>query len=225
MNIYEEEKEIMRGKMFEKLVASGIAMVMGAALLTGCAGSEATTIEDEEVATSAEAVTAEAKEKEDKAAADSEVGAPYFTKGEDLVYSDANGWSVKYNPSVITVNQSGPITSFVYTGESAGTNMVMVTYDVGKDAKTAIADTAKSWGEKATTSEGVFPGTEDVKGYWAILPPATEGSGLYETAVARDYMDGYLVFELIGHNSGNEELDMAVSDALATIIDSLQFTE
>ncbi len=45
------------------------------------------------------------------------------------------------------------------------------------------------------------------------------------TAIARDYMDGYLLFELTGHNSGDEELDMAVSDYMAAIIDSLTFTE
>ena len=56
------------------------------------------------------------------------------------------------------------------------------------------------------------------------MPPAEDGSGLYETAIARDYMDGYLVFELTGHNSGNDEMDMAVSDALAAVIDSFEFT-
>nr|WP_297708143.1 hypothetical protein [uncultured Butyrivibrio sp.] len=71
----------------------------------------------------------------------------------------------------------------------------------------------------------IFPGTEDVKEYWAVLPPTEEGSRLYMTAIARDYMDGYLLFELTGHNSGDEELDMAVSDYMAAIIDSLTFTE
>ncbi|MCR5604305.1 MAG: hypothetical protein K6G27_11480 [Lachnospiraceae bacterium] len=44
-----------------------------------------------------------------------------------------------------------------------------------------------------------------------------------ETAVARDYMDGYLMFECTGHNSGDEEKDMEMSDILASIIDSIQF--
>ena len=145
--------------------------------------------------------------------------------GEDFVYNDANGWSVKYDPSKFEVNTSGPMTTFVYTGESAGTNMISTLYDVDKDAKTAIEDLAKEWGENATTSESIFPGTEDVKGYWAVLPPTEEGSRLYMTAIARDYMDGYLLFELTGHNSGDEELDMAVSDYMAAIIDSLTFTE
>ncbi|MCR4685912.1 MAG: hypothetical protein K5649_10630 [Lachnospiraceae bacterium] len=146
--------------------------------------------------------------------------------GEYLTYHDANGWSVTYDPDLFTVNGGGPTVSFVYTGESAGTNMITASYNVdGKDAKTAIADLAKEWGDEATTSDAIFPGTDDVTGYFATLSPVTEGSGLYCTAVARDYMDGYLLFELTGHNSGNEELDMAVSDALAGIIDSLKFTD
>ncbi len=143
--------------------------------------------------------------------------------GKDLVYTDANGWSVKYDPNLFTINGGGPEVSFVYTGESAGTNMITASYNVGKDAKTAIADLAEEWGGKSTISEGIFPGTEDVTGYWATLPPEKEGSGLYSTAIARDYMDGYLLFELTGHNSGDDEADMAVSDSLAGIIDSLEF--
>ena len=104
--------------------------------------------------------------------------------------------------------------------------MITASYNVeGKDAKTAIADLAKEWGENATTNDTIFPGTDDVTGYFATLPSGTEGSGLYCTAVARDYMDGYLLLELTGHNSGNAELDMAVSDALNGIIDSLEFTD
>ena len=36
-------------------------------------------------------------------------------------------------------------------------------------------------------------------------------------------MQGYLLFELTGHNGEDEEQNMAVSDALAGIIDSLEF--
>lgn len=143
--------------------------------------------------------------------------------GESLVYEDANGWSVKYDPSVIEVNQGGSVTTFVYTGECAGTNMITASYEVGTDAKTAVADKAKAYGDGATTSEAPFPGAEDVTGYWAMTAPSTEGSGLVETVVARDYMDGYLMFEMTAHNSGDDAIDIPVSDALSAVIDSLTF--
>ncbi len=147
----------------------------------------------------------------------------HAAKGEDFVYEDANGWRVRYNPEVIEVNGGGPMVTFVYTGESAGTNMITASYNVDKDAKTAIDDLAKDYGDKATISEITFPGTEDVKGYYLDSNSSGEGSGLYMSAMARDLMDGYLLFEFTEHKSGDEEMDMAVGDALAAIIDSLQF--
>ena len=44
---------------------------------------------------------------------------------------------------------------------------------------------------------------------------------MHETAIARDYMDGALIFELTGHNGEDEEMNMEVSDRMAGIIDSL----
>ncbi len=143
--------------------------------------------------------------------------------GEDYLYEDANGWTVRYDPGLFEVTPGGPVTTFVYTGESAGTNMITVTYTVDGDAKTVIDSLAKSWGDKATTGECTIPGADDVQGYRASLPTGNEGSGLYMEAIARDYMDGALIFEVTGHLSGDEEMDMAVSDALASVIDSLEF--
>ncbi|MBQ7679737.1 MAG: hypothetical protein IJT34_07790 [Butyrivibrio sp.] len=45
------------------------------------------------------------------------------------------------------------------------------------------------------------------------------------TAVARDYMDGVLVFELTGHNGDDEYMNMEVSDTMAAIINSLDFVD
>ena len=144
---------------------------------------------------------------------------------DEAVYNDPNGWSVRYIADDFEVTTKGPVTTFVYTGESAGTNMITATYVVSKDAETYINELVKSWGsENVTVTKSIFPGTDSVDGYWASLPPAENGSGLYETAVARDYMDGALVFELTGHHSGNDELDIPVSDKLAMIIDSIVFS-
>ena len=76
-----------------------------------------------------------------------------------------------------------------------------------------------------TYSEGTFPGTEDVKSYWVQSAPGTDGSGLYMTAVARDYMDGALVFEFTEHMGEDEEQNYLVSDTLAEIIDSIEFLD
>ncbi|WP_028234928.1 hypothetical protein [Pseudobutyrivibrio sp. MD2005] len=145
--------------------------------------------------------------------------------GEHFVYTDANGWSVHYNPELIQVNEGGPITTFVFTGESAGTNMITVTYTVDDNAEGIIKTLGEPYGDAVTYSEGTFPGTEDVKSYWVQSAPSTDGSGLYMTAVARDYMDGALVFEFTEHMGEDEEQNYLVSDTLAEIIDSIEFLD
>lgn len=146
-----------------------------------------------------------------------------YMSGGDAVYNDANGWSIKYDPSRFEITQDGNKVAIVYTGECAGTTMILATYDVDHNGKEIRDEIAKGYGEAAVKSEAIFPGTEDVEGYWAICPPAEDGSGLYMTSISRDYMDGSLTFELTGHNSGNDELDMEVSDYMSAVIDSLTF--
>ncbi len=114
--------------------------------------------------------------------------------------------------------------AFVYTGESAGTNMVTVTYNAGMSAKDAVDQMADSWQNPNTVkTESIFPGTADTEGYRAMFYPTDAGSGLYEEVLARDYMEGNLLFEVTGHNSGDEAMDMAVSDNIAMIFDSITF--
>ena len=149
----------------------------------------------------------------------------YVSGPEDSVYHDANGWSIRYDANRFEITPQGPQVFIVYTGESAGTNMITVTYTVDNDAEAAIKELGESWGDKTTYSEATFPGTSDVKGYWASLDPEEGGSGAYSTAVARDYMDGAIIFELTGHNGEDEEMNMEVSDYMAGIIDSLTWDE
>ncbi len=147
----------------------------------------------------------------------------YVNGQKDSVYHDANGWSVRYDATKFEITQEGPQVFIVNTGESAGTNMITVTYTVENGGEAAIRELGESWGEETEYSQGTFPGADDVTGYWAVLPPKEEGSGLYMTAIGRDYMDGALIFELTGHNGDDEEMNMAVSDDLASVIDSLTF--
>ncbi len=139
-------------------------------------------------------------------------------------YDDPNGWSVFYNAAYIEPIQQDNMVAFVYTGESAGTNMVTVTYNAGMSAKDAVDQMADSWQNPNTVkTESIFPGTADTEGYRAMFYPTDAGSGLYEEVLARDYMEGNLLFEVTGHNSGDEAMDMAVSDNIAMIFDSITF--
>ena len=147
----------------------------------------------------------------------------YVNGPSQSVYKDPNGWSVKYDASLFEVTQEEGQVFFVYTGESAGTNMVTATYTVDNKAEDAIKKLGENYGDTAEYSTAPFPGAEDVDGYWVNVPVDTEGSGAYITAMARDYMEGALIFEIDGHQGEDDEMNMAVADALAGIIDSLTF--
>lgn len=149
----------------------------------------------------------------------------YVNGPEESVYRDANGWSIRYNANLFEITPKGPEVFIVYQGESAGTNMITVTYTVESGGEEAIKKLGESWGDKTVYSEAIFPGTEDVPGYWAVLPPEDGGSGMYMTAIGRDLMDGALIFELTGHNGEDDGMNMAVSDAMAGIIDSIEWSE
>ncbi|WP_026528112.1 hypothetical protein [Butyrivibrio sp. VCD2006] len=214
-----------------------LAVAMGLTVVAGC-GSKEGTVEgsvETDISESETALDAEPEGNEEAnslASADAgyvktlseESAKEEAADGEDLTYEDANGWRVKYDPDKFEVNGGGPVTTFVYTGESAGTNVITVTYTAEDKAEDAIKTLGDSYGTDITYTESIFPGTEDVKGYWASSTVDTEGSGAYMTAIARDYMDGALIFELTGHHQGDdEERNIEVSDDLASIIDSLEF--
>ena len=162
-------------------------------------------------------------ERVDGVDADSFDAQDYLSGSEDDIYHDANGWSIKYDPEKFSISQENGQVFIVYQGESAGTNMITVTYDPKKDGKTAVQELGESWGDKTEFSEAPFIGMDAVTGYYATLEPEEGGSGLYMTALGRDYMEGSLVFELTGHNGEDDEMNMAVSDAMSGILDSIEF--
>ena len=203
----------MRKKGLTKVVSTAIISAMLVGAMTGCQKTETGT---ESAADTTEEVVADTS-------AEETTNEEEVIENKDVVYTSEDGWEVRYNPDVITLNEGDGITTFVYTAESAGTNMITATYTTDSNAEDAIKEIGKNWGDAANYSENIFPGTEDVKGYWVCVDPDTEGSGAFMTAIARDYMEGALVFETDGHMGNDEENNMAVSDALAGIIDSLEF--
>jgi hypothetical protein len=144
----------------------------------------------------------------------------------DETYKSEDGWSVRYDPSLFSVNELDDHTvSFVYSGESAGANMVEISYVPDKQPEEAMAVITDFWGndEIVKRSEGFFPGTEDQWGYFRTTSAADNGSGLSQTLIGGEYNGGALMFEITAHNSGDDEKDMQMSDYLAGIVDSVQY--
>ncbi len=155
-----------------------------------------------------------------------EAGGEAQAGSAEEVYAGNDGWSVVYDPSVIEAAQTGDHSSqFVYIGESAGTNMVTISFVSGKQPEEALYELTSQWGDDENTdrSEGILPGTSDKWGYWRVLDGTGEGSGLSQTAIAGEYNGGVLIFECIEHRGREDEADMMVSDTLAGIINSITY--
>ena len=207
--------------MKKKIIVSFIAGLMAVSMfsaLTGC-GKDVNINIYNEPSEEAENEDAEAEDTGEDEAEDVEL--PEYEE-----YKNSRGWSVKYDPSLITVNEAEDMTSFVYTGESAGTNMLSISYVPDKQPEEVLAELTQGWDDQETVrSESYFPGTNDKWGYWRNPKDNGEGSGLSEDIFAGEYNGGVLVFDFVTHKAGDDEMDMAVSDTLSGIIDSITYDD
>ena len=200
-------------------VITGLAAISMLAALAGCAKDVNVNIyntgeNEESTDTGEEGTTADGEAAED-------TGLPKYEE-----YKNSRGWSVKYDPALITVNEAEDMTSFVYTGESAGTNMLSISYVPDKQPEEVLAELTQGWEDQETVrSESYFPGTDDKWGYWRNPKDNGTGSGLSENIFAGEYNGGVLVFDFVTHKAGDDETDMAVSDVLSGIIDSITYDD
>ena len=209
--------------MKKKLVVT-LAATMMVFSLVACGKTEDSTTEAE----TTEAVTeAETTEEEVEEATAEEASAEDASSNDALMeFISEDGWSVNYDGELVEASELNNGAQFVYIGESAGTNMVSITYDPEGVVATALYDITSQWGvedEKITYIEGFFPGTDDKWGFWRILDPEDSTDGMGETAIATEYNGGVLVVDYISHNGDDEEMNLQVSGVLSDIIDSIKY--
>lgn len=151
------------------------------------------------------------------------------TDNDEMECISPDGWRVVYNAKTIEAMEVDEhAQQFVYIGDSAGTNMVEIRYIKDKQPEEVLYDLTSTWTsdlEEVTRTEGIFPGTDDKWGYWRELPASEDGSRLGQTAIAGEFNGGVLLFTVTSHMSGNEEIDMAVSDAISGVIDSITYPD
>ncbi|WP_408071862.1 hypothetical protein [Butyrivibrio sp. JL13D10] len=143
-------------------------------------------------------------------------------------FKSKDGWSVSYDSGVIEVQDNtdpADEISFNYTGKQAGTNCLVISYIKDKLPDKVMDEIKDSQGSdtKAEVTGGYFPGSIKNWAYWIDFTYPEEGSGLKQSYILGEYNGGTLEFMFLTHKSGDEEMDMAASDALAMIIDSIQF--
>ena len=210
----------MKKNLFGK-VCLGVAtlgLILG---MAGCgnSGTAASSAASSKAASSAvsSAVSSSASSAASSAAASSAASAA-ASEGK---YESKDGWSVRYDSKTIQANKiDDHAVGFVYTGECAGTCMVTVNFEKGKKPEDLAKEVTKTWGD-VKKSESGMPGAPDKKALY-YESTATGGSGLSQTFICGEYKDGTLSFEFIFHKANKEDIDMAVSDALAMVIDSVE---
>ena len=141
-------------------------------------------------------------------------------------YESKDGWSVRYLPDSIQVNEADGTTSFVYTGECSGTDMVSISYLKDKNSKNYLLEKLGNDEEaKKNITEGTFIGYEDRWCYIAVLESDGADSGMSTTYLSSEYNGGTIFIEVINHAETDEEIGMAVSDTLSMIVDSLSLDD
>lgn len=201
------------------LGAAILGLILG---MAGCGNSGA----GASSAASSKAGSTAASSAVSSAAAAGSSAASSEESSEPTEFKHPDGWSTRYYKKNVQVNKiDDHSTSFVYTGECAGTCMLTVSYVKGKKPEEAASAISKGWGDasKIKKSEGTLPGAMEVKSVYHELAPDNGPAGLYETVIAGEYKEGSLVFELTYHRGNDEAMDMAVNDTLAEILNSTMY--
>ena len=151
--------------MRNKLLVTCMCAFTAAAVIAGCGSSTAgSKTEDVQTAETAEAVeTEEAAEGETAEEFAEEEYAPQFINtavaanftGEK--YESEDGWSARYDSELVEVNERSDAVEFVYTGESSGTNKLVVRYIPNTSTDLALADALIQYdSERIQRGEGYF---------------------------------------------------------------------
>ena len=201
------------------LGAATLGLILG---MAGCgnSGAGASSAASNKAASSAASSAVSSAAPAASTAASSEEAA------EATEFKHPDGWSTRYYKKNVQLNKiDDHSTSFVYTGECAGTCMLTVSYVKGKKPEEAASAISKGWGDasKIKKSEGTLPGAMEVKSVYHEMTPDNGPAGLYETVIAGEYKDGSLVFELTYHRGNDEAMDMAANDTLAEILNSTMY--
>ncbi len=209
------------------------------------AGADKTVAEDAEAASETEADGAEAETDEtveegadaDEASTDTTDGADADdTSAEDSetsefdTFESEDGWTVKYDPQVIKVEDNtdpADEISFIYTGNEDAKSFLTITYlkDMMPDQVIEELKAANGSDVEVNATGGTFPGTTDKWGYWVDYTSEEEDEGATTTTILGEYNGGTLEYIFTYQQTGDDEKDMAASDALAMVIDSVEYDD
>ncbi len=140
----------------------------------------------------------------------------------DTVYSNINGWSVAYDDSLFDVAENGDDVSFEYKNGNE-TATVNIRNEVNVQPEELLTNVTENWGhnDNINKNEGFFPGTTDKWGYWRTLTGDHTGEGCNRTAIAGEYNDGVLLFDVTEYT--DDIKDGITIDDVSDLVNSITY--
>ena len=215
------------------LAATGILAITY--LLSGCATANQTS--DKGDTPSANETTASVNESESANSQDASESSNSQDASEssnetaaEACYESPDGWKVSYNTDSIYLNDmlgDGQI-GFNYIGECSGTNIIIISYVPDKMPDEVLYEkTADYPYERIERSEGFF-GTGNIWSHSRSIKPENtdpeKGDVTYDDFTAIEHNGGTILIEDSSHLETDDGRAMAISDTMAALLDSFEFT-
>ena len=207
-----------------------MATVLTMTCISACGSASSETAAPPEAAPAQPAETPAAAEEAPAAAEEAEEDeASDVVEPDYKTYKDKRGWSVEYDAAVTKLEDNtdpADEVTFTYIGEAERSNYLTISFAEGKlpsETIKTIKDIQEP-GSKIEVSGGIFPGTTDKWGYWIDFDYPADAKDR-ESFILTEYQGGTLEFHFVSHKTGNDDIDIPVSDADALIIDSLTFDD
>jgi len=208
-----------------------LALLCGAVLVmqTACTGeadesATETTVSETTVESTAVETTTEGASDDVSAETSVEEVSDASLEADTEVFTSVDGWSITYDKNLFALGEIDEhTTQFSYLGEAGGANVMTVEYTEDKTPEEAFAEKKESWSGTLRAMDTTFPTTEDKMCYCLMGLPEEDAIGMYETWYIAEYNGGTLILDLLSFNSGNDEIDMEVSDNTSALLYSLTF--
>ena len=183
--------------MRNKLLVTFVCACTVAAVAAGCGSSSAgSTTDAAQTAETAEAAAAgdTAEEFAEEEYAPQFINTALAADFSGEKYESEDGWSARYDSELVEVNERSDAVEFVYTGESSGTNKLIVRYIPNTSTDLALAEALNEYdGERFQRGEGYFGGRADIWAFYADVIREGWRSTVGFTAV--EYNGGVLFIE------------------------------
>lgn len=138
-------------------------------------------------------------------------------------FISGDGWSVKYDPKQFAGSEITGGGKFTYLGDAAGESYIAVTYTDGKMPNEVLGEHTADWDDTQVRTEGYLTGTEDKWCYTRMLSKTEGKTEIGHQFTAAEFGSGTLLFEIMSQTDGSDAQGMAVSDALAELMNSVQY--